>query len=76
MADEQLEKREPQAPPKDPIADRSMSGLLMVFSIFLIVTLIWALYDEVYGQRPWKSYQKEFVQLYSQYLEKIKPTQR
>src|SRR5262249_6817198 len=53
----------------------SMSGLLMVFSIFLIVTLIWALYDEVYGQRPWKSYQKEFVQLYSQYLEKIKPTQ-
>jgi cytochrome c2 len=76
MADEQLEKREPQAPPKDPIADRSMSGLLMVFSIFLIVSLIWALYDEVYGQRPWKAYQKEFVQLYSKYLTKIKPTQK
>src|SRR5262245_48769659 len=76
MADEQLEKREPQAPPKDPIADRSMSGLLMVFSIFLIVTLIWALYDEVYGQRPWKAYQKDFVQLYSTYLGKIKPGQK
>src|SRR5215469_10025559 len=76
MADEQLEKREPQAPPKDPVADRSMSGLLMVFSIFLIVTLIWALYDEVYGQRPWKAYQKDFVQLYSKYLEKIKPSQK
>src|SRR5215471_21137866 len=76
MADEQLEKREPQAPPKDPIADRSMSALLMVFSIFLIVTLIWALYDEVYGQRPWKAYQKDFVQAYSRYLEKIKPNQK
>src|SRR5215471_1880365 len=76
MADEQLEKREPQAPPKDPVADRSMSALLMVFSILLIVTLIWALYDEVYGQRPWKSYQKEFVQLYSKHLEAIKPTQK
>jgi len=76
MADEQLEKREAQAPPKDPIADRSMSGLLMVFSIFLIVTLIWALYDEVYGQRPWKAYQKDFVQLYSTYLRKIKPGQK
>ena len=71
---EELEKRAPEQD-KDPIADSSMSGLLLVFSLLLIVTLIWALFDEVYGQRPWKSMQKQFVSLYISRLEKIKPDQ-
>ena len=66
---EQLEKRAPDAPEPDPIADRSMSVPLLISSLLLILTLIWSLYDEVLGQRPWKQYQKDFVSLYSDYLD-------
>jgi cytochrome c2 len=66
---EQLEKRASDAPETDPIADRSMSIPLLISSLLLILTLIWSLYDEVLGQRPWKQYQKDFVSLYSDYLE-------
>src|ERR1044072_6694896 len=66
---EQLEKRAPDAPEPDPIADRSMSVPLLISSLLLILTLIWSLYDEVLGQRPWKKYQKDFVSLYSDYLD-------
>src|ERR1044072_236405 len=67
---EQLEKRAPDAPEPDPIADRSLSVPLLVSSLLLVLTLIWSLYDEVLGQRPWKKYQKDFVSLYSDYLDK------
>jgi cytochrome c551/c552 len=73
---EQLEKRAPETPAPDPIADRSMSGGLLITSLLLVVTLIWSLYDEVVGQRPWKSYQKNFVDSYSSYLETAKKRQR
>src|SRR5262245_4807578 len=72
---EQLEKRAPEAPEPDPIADRSMSGPLLISSLLLMVTLIWSLYDEVIGQRPWKSYQKDFVSKYSEYLDTAKDRQ-
>ncbi|HVG19493.1 MAG TPA: hypothetical protein VNI02_10595, partial [Blastocatellia bacterium] len=72
---EQLEKRAPDTPEEDPIADRSMSGLLLIFSLLLVVTLLWSLYDEVLGQRPWKQYQKEFVGLYSDKLDEIRGPQ-
>src|SRR2546426_12648993 len=73
---EQLEKRAPDAPEPDPIADRSMSGALLITSLLMVVTLIWSLYDEVEGQRPWKSFQKDFVDSYSTYLAKAKKDQR
>jgi cytochrome c2 len=72
---EQLEKRAPDAPEPDPIADRSMSGALLISSLLLVVTLIWSLYDEVVGQRPWKTYQKDFVSKYGEYLETAKDKQ-
>src|SRR5437667_8514131 len=72
---EQLEKRAPDAPMADPIADRSMSGALLISSLLLVVTLVWSLYDEVVGQRPWKSYQKDFVSKYGEYLETAKERQ-
>ena len=72
---EQLEKRAPDAPEPDPIADRSMSGALLISSLLLVVTLIWSLYDEVVGQRPWKGYQKDFVSKYGEYLETAKERQ-
>lgn len=73
---EQLEKRAPDAPEPDPIADRSMSGALLISSLLLVVTLIWSLYDEVVGQRPWKAYQRDFVQIYSDYLDTAKGRQK
>src|SRR5882724_9675469 len=72
---EQLEKRAPDTPALDPIADSSMSGALLISSLLLVVTLVWSLYDEVVGQRPWKSYQKDFVSRYGQYLETAKERQ-
>src|SRR5262245_6869279 len=72
---EQLEKRAPEAPEPDPIADRSMSGPLLISSLLLMVTLIWSLYDEVVGQRPWKSYQRDFVSKYGDFLETAKKRQ-
>ena len=72
---EQLEKRAPDAPAPDPIADRSMSGALLISSLLLVVTLIWSLYDEVVGQRPWKTYQKDFVSKYGEYLDTARDKQ-
>src|ERR1700686_1593486 len=53
-----------------------MSGALLISSLLLDVTLMWSLYDEVVGQRPWKSYQKNFVDSYSSYLETAKKRQK
>ena len=73
---EQLEKRPVETPEPDPITDRSMSGLLLVSSLLLIVTLVWSLYDETIGQRPWREYQMAFVDAYRARLEKIKEGQK
>lgn len=59
----------------DPIADRSLSGPLLVFSVLLFFSLVWALYDELTGERPWKRYQEQFVRLYTAYLNKLGPQQ-
>lgn len=66
---------EEQPPQDDPIVSQSMSGLLLVAAVLLMVSLFWALYDEFYGLRPWKSYQRHFVKLYTRYLEKTLPQQ-
>jgi hypothetical protein len=67
------ESRPDQEP--DPIADKSLSGILLIFSVLLVLSLVWALYDEVYGQRPWKGYQEQFVSLYTRYLKRVLPQQ-
>lgn len=72
---EQLEKRV-DTPEPDPIAERSFSAPLLLFSLLMIGTLVWALYDEVVGQRPWKNLQADFVDRYSRRLKRIKPQQR
>ena len=72
---EQLEKRV-NTPEPDPIADRSFSMPLLLFSLLMIGTLVWALYDEVVGQRPWKDLQSDFVNRYSRRLNRIKPQQK
>ena len=59
----------------DPVAGRSLSGPVLVASVLLFVSLAWGLYDELAGQRPWKSYQSQFVKLYTARLKKLGPEQ-
>src|SRR5512133_980998 len=40
--------------------------------LLLAASLLWALWDEAYGQRPWKSYQHEWTQRYSAFLNTAK----
>ncbi len=68
----------PDQPPDitpDPIISRSLSGPIFVASLLLVLALSWALYDEAWGSRPWKTYQSRFVRLYTAHLEKIGPAQ-
>src|SRR5689334_2807961 len=45
---------------------------MLVSALLLTISLAWALYDEAFGQRPWKGMQREFVSRYSRYLDSIK----
>jgi len=68
-----LVKREDAAlPERDPIVSRSTSGIMLICAVLLIASLAWALYDEVYGQRPWKGMQREFVERENHYLKNIR----
>ena len=69
-----LAKREPETPARDPIISRSTSNILLICALLLMASLAWALYDEAYGQRPWKGMQQEFVSRYNRYLKRLKRT--
>lgn len=69
-----LVKRQPDAPPaQDPIVSRSTSGWMLISALLLTLSLAWALWDEAFGQRPWKGMQQQFVGRYTRYLRSIKP---
>ncbi len=71
---ESLIKKEPEAvPAHDPIVSRSTSGIMLLSALLLTISLAWALWDEAFGQRPWKGIQQEFVSRYTRYLRSIKP---
>ncbi|HEY6229931.1 MAG TPA: c-type cytochrome [Pyrinomonadaceae bacterium] len=70
---ESLVKRERETPAQDPIVSRSTSGIMLICALLLTATLAWSLYDEAFGQRPWKHIQQEFVSRYTKYLKSIKP---
>lgn len=60
----------------DPIVDRSMSGIMLISALVLTATLLWALYDEMYGLRPWKRVQKQYVTNYLKFLKRQTRPQR
>ena len=70
---ESLIRKEPEVPAQDPIVSRSTSGIMLVCALLLTATLAWSLYDEAFGQRPWKGIQQQFVSRYTTYLKSIKP---
>src|SRR5262249_12661979 len=53
---------------KDPVVTKSYSKSLFIWSVLLVLSLVWGLYDEMYGIRPWKSYEAKFEKVYGKYL--------
>jgi cytochrome c2 len=72
-ASESLVKKEPEVQAHDPIVSRSTSGIMLLCALLLTGSLVWALWDETFGQRPWRNIQQEFVSRYTRYLRSIKP---
>lgn len=57
---------------KDPVVEESLSFPLLISSLLLVIVLLWSLYDEAYGTRPWKDYQERFVRQYRAVLKNRK----
>jgi hypothetical protein len=55
-------------PEQDPITGKSYAIHYLIATVILIGTLFWALYDEAWGQRPWKAFQDEWKDRYSAFL--------
>src|SRR5215471_12971530 len=53
---------------KDPVVHSSLSKPLFISSTILVLVTGWALYDEIYGIRPWKTYEARFVKAYTKFL--------
>src|SRR2546425_6114950 len=68
---ESLVKAETE-PQRDPIVATSTSAILLVCTLLLIFSAGWALYDEAYGQRPWRGVQRDFTKRYVAYLKSIR----
>jgi len=48
-----------------------LSGPLLLVGFLLLLVLGWALYQEEYGLRPWRGYQRRFAAAYAPYLAKL-----
>jgi cbb3-type cytochrome oxidase cytochrome c subunit len=55
-------------PEDDPVVSTSYAPHYVVAVLVLIATLFWALWDEDFGQRPWKAFQNEWKVRYSAFL--------
>src|SRR6516162_2472853 len=64
-----------EVPDRDPVVSNSLALGLLIGALLLIITLGWALYDEFFGLRPWKTYQRAFVPRYTAVLKKRVPKQ-
>ena len=61
---------------KDPVTTSSLATLLVISSVLLTLTLVWALYNEFFGLRPWKVYQRGFASRYHKFLLEKIPKQK
>ncbi|HZQ23746.1 MAG TPA: c-type cytochrome [Terriglobales bacterium] len=55
-------------PERDPIVTKSYAVHYLLATVILIGTLFWALWDESFGQRPWKAYQEKWKDRYTTFL--------
>ena len=63
-------------PEQDPIVTKSLALHYVVATVLLMTTLFWALWDENFGQRPWKAYQHEWKDRYSTFLKTARTQSR
>ena len=63
---------EQPVPQDDPVVSKSYALHYAVAMLLLTASLLWALWDEAYGQRPWKSFQHAWKQRYSTFLNSAK----
>src|SRR3954470_2797467 len=56
-------------PEQDPITSKSYAAHYVIATIILIATLFWALWDEAWGQRPWKALQDSYKDRYTAFLD-------
>jgi hypothetical protein len=61
-------------PEQDPITGKSYAIHYLIATVILIGTLFWALYDEAWGQRPWKAFQDQWKVRYSAFLNTSRST--
>ena len=59
-------------PEQDPITSKSYALHYLIATVILICTLFWALWDEAWGQRPWKAFQEQWKDRYSAFLNTAK----
>src|SRR5205085_11122110 len=59
-------------PENDPIVSKSYAAHYLIATVLLMATLFWALWDEAWGQRPWKAYQYAFKDRYTTYLKTLR----
>ena len=59
---------EKPVPDDDPLVQRSFASWYVVAMVILMASLFWALWDEAFGQRPWKAYQHEWKERYATFL--------
>src|SRR5712672_724830 len=55
-------------PEQDPITTKSYAAYYLIATVILMATLFWALWDEAWGQRPWKALQENWKDRYSAFL--------
>ncbi len=55
-------------PDDDPVVSKSLAPHYLVAMVILMATLFWALWDEDFGQRPWKAFQNEWKDRYTAFL--------
>jgi cytochrome c len=59
-------------PEQDPITSKSWAAHYVIATVLLMATLFWALWDEAWGQRPWKTFQEQWKTRYSAFLNTAK----
>ena len=55
-------------PENDPVVSKSLAPHYLIAMVILMGTFFWAMWDEDFGQRPWKTFQHEWKDRYSTFL--------
>ncbi len=58
----------------DPLVQKSLATWYVIALVLLIASLFWALWDEDFGQRPWKAYQHVWKERYPAFLKTARST--